>query len=265
MDLQLTGKRAVVAGASRGIGKQIARRLGLEGADVVIGARSMPALQETADELAKESGRKVVPLLVDTLELGSVKSFVKDAAEALGGIDILVNSAARVGGARGDVEDVNFDDVLRDFNEKVVGSLRLAQECVPHMKQAGWGRIITISGSAARSPGTQLSGGARNSALVTVTRAMANKVGPYGINVTVIYPGQTLTEASMDRYNEQARAENKTVEQVMNETAGKNLIRHLVSAEDIANVAVFLCSPLSIGITGEAIAVNGGQSTEVHH
>jgi NAD(P)-dependent dehydrogenase (short-subunit alcohol dehydrogenase family) len=265
MDLQLTGKRAVIAGASRGIGKQIARRLANEGADVVIGARSMPSLQETADEIVKESGRKVVPLIVDTLELDSVKSFVKSSADALGGIDIMVNCAARVGGARGDVEDVNFDDVLRDFNEKVVGSLRLAQESVPYMKQNGWGRIITISGGAGRSPGTQLSGGARNSALVTVTRAMANKVGPYGINVTVIYPGQTLTEASMDRYNEQAKAENKTVEQVMKELADKNLFRHHDSAEDIANVAAFLSSPLSIGITGEAIAVNGGASTEVHH
>jgi NAD(P)-dependent dehydrogenase (short-subunit alcohol dehydrogenase family) len=265
MDLELTGKRAVVAGASRGIGKAIAKRLAAEGCDVVVGARGMDALKGTSDEIAQASGRRVVPLLVDTLDLDSVKRFVADSAAALGGIDILVNSAARVGGARGDVENVSFDDVLRDFNEKVVGSLRLAQEAVPFMKQGGWGRIITISGSAARSPGTQISGGARTSALVPVTRALAMQLGQYGINVTVIYPGQTITEASIERYTEQAKSEGRSIEAIMDEAAQKTLLRHLVTADDIANAAAFLCSPLSVGITGEAIAVNGGQSTEVHH
>jgi NAD(P)-dependent dehydrogenase (short-subunit alcohol dehydrogenase family) len=200
-----------------------------------------------------------------TLVHGSRVRRRRRRAAALGGIDILVNSAARVGGARGDVENVSFDDVLRDFNEKVVGSLRLAQEAVPFMKQGSWGRIITISGSAARSPGTQISGGARNSALVTVTRAMAMQLGQYGINVTVIYPGQTITEASIERYTEQAQSEGRSIEAIMDEAAQKTLLRHLVTADDIANAAAFLCSPLSVGITGEAIAVNGGQSTEVHH
>ena len=265
MDLQLEGKKAVVAGASRGIGKAIARRLALEGCDVAIGARSEGPLSETAIELAKESNRQVIPVPVDTLNLDSVKSFIAKSAEQLGGINILVNCAARVGGARGDVETVSFDDVLHDFNEKVVGALRCSQEAVPHMKRAGWGRIINISGGAARSPGTQISGGVRNSAMVTMTKALANALGPSGVNVTVIYPGQTITEASMDRYATQAQQEGRTVEAIMKEQAERTLIKHLVTADDIASVAVFLCSPLSIGITGEAIAVNGGTSTEVHH
>ena len=169
MDLQLEGKKAVVAGASRGIGKAIARRLALEGCDVAIGARTEGPLNETAAELAKESGRKVVGVPVDTLDIDSVKSFISRSAEQLGGIEILINCAARVGGARGDVETVSFDDVLHDFNEKVVGCLRCSQEAVPYMKQAGWGRIVNISGSAARSPGTQISGGARNSAMDLVS------------------------------------------------------------------------------------------------
>ena len=265
MDLQLEGKKAVVAGASRGIGKAIARRLALEGCDVAIGARSEGPLAETAAELARESGRKVVPVRVDTLDLESVKGFIGASADALGGINILVNCAARVGGARGDVETVSFDDVLHDFNEKVVGALRCSQEAVPYMKSSGWGRIINISGSAARSPGTQISGGVRNSAMVTMTRALANALGPSGINVTAIYPGQTITEASMERYAAQSQQEGRSVETIMLEQAGKTLIKHLVTADDIANVAAFLCSPLSVGITGEAIAVNGGTSAEVHH
>jgi NAD(P)-dependent dehydrogenase (short-subunit alcohol dehydrogenase family) len=265
VDLQLEGKRAVVAGASRGIGKAIARRLALEGCDVAIGARSEGPLNATAAELAKETGRKVIGVPVDTLEIESVRRFISRSAEQLGGIEILINCAARVGGARGDVETVSFDDVLHDFNEKVVGALRCAQEAVPHMKKAGWGRIVNISGSAARSPGTQVSGGARNSAMITVTKALANALGPHGINVTAVYPGQTITEASMERYAEQSQREGRSVESIMQEQAERTLIKHLVTADDIASVAVFLCSPLAIGITGEAIAVNGGTSTEVHH
>lgn len=265
MDLQLEGKKAVVAGASRGIGKAIARRLALEGCDVAIGARTERPLNETAIELAKETGRKIVPIPVDTLNSESVEGFISRATKELGGINILVNCAARVGGARGDVETVSFDDVLHDFNEKVVGALRCAQEAVPYMKSAGWGRIVNISGSAARSPGTQISGGVRNSAMVTMTKALANALGPYGINVTAIYPGQTITEASMERYAAQAQQEGRTVEAIMQEQADRTLIKRLVTADDIASVAVFLCSPLAVGITGEAIAVNGGTSAEVHH
>ena len=94
MDLELTGKKAIVTGGSRGIGKQIARILAQEGVDVVIAARDPKRLEATAKELAAETGRNIVPLTVDTSDDESVKVMVKKAAEALGGVDILVNGAA---------------------------------------------------------------------------------------------------------------------------------------------------------------------------
>src|SRR5439155_4510558 len=205
MDLGLTGKKAVVTGGSRGIGKAVARRLALEGCDVAICARSEGPLQESASELAKESGRKVIGLPCDTTDYGSIKRFINGAAEGLGGIEILVNGAARVGGARGDVESVDTEEIIRDFTEKVVGYVRCAQQAVPHMKRAGWGRIINISGGAGRSPGTAISGGARNAATVNMTKALANALGPHGITVNAIYPGQTITEVSLNQYQERAR------------------------------------------------------------
>jgi NAD(P)-dependent dehydrogenase (short-subunit alcohol dehydrogenase family) len=264
MDLQLAGKRAVVTGGSRGIGKAVARRLASEGCDVVIGARSFEPLSAAADELAGESGRQVHPIACDTMNLQSVEVFIREARERLGGIDILVNSAARVGGARGDVETVDLNEVLLDFEEKVVGYLRCAQQAVPHMKQGGWGRIINISGGSGRSPGTQISGGARNSATVNMTKALANALGPAGITVNAIYPGGTLTEVNLARAEERAASKGVSVEALLAEEAHGTLIRHLVTADDVANVVVFLCSPLAIGVTGEAIAVNGGASPDVH-
>ena len=151
MDLQLTGKKAIVTGASRGIGRAIARQLALEGCDVAICARTEGPLQEAAAALAHESGRKVVPIVCDTLNADAIKHFVTTAAHALGGIHIVINNAARVGGTPGTVETVSDADVLRDFEEKVVGYLRTVQAAVPYLKQAGWGRVINISG-AGRAP-----------------------------------------------------------------------------------------------------------------
>jgi len=264
MDLQLAGKPAVVTGGSRGIGRAIARRLALEGCEVAICARTEGPLRAAADEIARESGRKVLPITCDTMDPTSIKRFMARAAEELGGVQVLVNGAASVGGARGDIETVADDEILHDFEEKVVGYLRCAREAVPHMKRAGFGRIVNISGGAGRSPGSQISGGARNAATVNMTKALANALGPFGINVNAIYPGQTVTEATFERLGEQAAREDKTVEALMKEQAARTLIRHLVTADDIASVVAFLCSPLAVSITGEAIAVNGGGSADVH-
>src|SRR3989337_408362 len=141
MELQLQGKKAVVTGGSRGIGEAITRRLALEGCDVAICARNEAPLRASAEELARETGRKIVPIVADTMSADDIKRFVAGAAAALGGVDILINSAARVGGTPGTIETVSDTDVLRDFEEKVLGYLRMAQAAVPYMKQAGWGRI----------------------------------------------------------------------------------------------------------------------------
>lgn len=264
MDLQLRGKKAVVTGGSRGIGKAIALRLAREGVDVAIGARSEGPLREAAAEIATETGRTILPIVCDTMDGTSVQRFMERAAAELGAIHILANSAARVGGAAGDVEAVAIDDVIHDFEEKVIGYLRCAREAIPHMKAAGWGRIVNISGGSGRSPGTQISGGVRNAATVNMTKALANALGSYGVTVNAIYPGGTLTEVILEQRAEQARQRGVTLASLLEEQASRTLIKYLVTAEDIANVAVFLCSPLAIGITGEAIAVNGGGSPDVH-
>jgi NAD(P)-dependent dehydrogenase (short-subunit alcohol dehydrogenase family) len=264
MDLQLRGKRAVVTGASRGIGKAVARQLVLEGCDVAICARTEGPLRETATELAEESGRRVLPIVCDTMDPEAIKRLFATAVAEMGGLEILVNSAARVGGARGDVETVDDSEIMKDFEEKVIGYIRCAREAAPHLKQAGWGRIINISGGAGRSPGTSISGPVRNAGVVIMTKSLANALGPHGINVNAVYPGATITEATIDQRRPQAEREGITVEQLIAQQAERALIRHLVTAEEVANVIAFLCSPLSIGITGEAIAVNGGSSSDVH-
>jgi len=155
MDLQLTGKRALVTGGSRGLGKAIARELGREGVDCVICARHEGPLKEAADELTKETGRRCVPIVADTSNAESIERLVSDSVAALGGIDILINNAARVAGS--DPEDfwhVKDELILRDFEEKLMGYFRCARAVAPLMRDNGWGRIINLSGYAARSAGS---------------------------------------------------------------------------------------------------------------
>jgi NAD(P)-dependent dehydrogenase (short-subunit alcohol dehydrogenase family) len=266
MDLQLHDKRAIVTGGSRGMGKAIARQLAREGCDVAIGARSEAPLREAATEIARETKRKIVSLVVDTLDAESIKGFVCQSAETLGGIHILANCAARVGGTIPDNMDVISDEqIVKDFEEKFLGYYRCAREAAPYMKQAGWGRIVNLSGGAGRTPGVAISTPARNISCVALTKSLANTLGPFGINVNAIYPGTTITEAVLERHREQAKRQGQTLEAYLEELRQRSLIRHLVTAEDVAQVAVFLCSPLAIGVTGEAISVSGGANADMHY
>ena len=164
MDFGLQGKGAFVAGASRGIGKAIARVLAEEGCNLVIASRSMPDLEQSAREIEDETGQQVIPMSLDVTNTDQVNQCISDATRQLGGLHILVNSASLPGGspnAVGPIETVDEDDLLSDFDVKYVGALRCARASIPFLKEQGWGRIINISGGNARNAGN-LSGGARN-------------------------------------------------------------------------------------------------------
>ena len=152
MDLELKGKTAIITGGSRGIGKAVGREFGLEGMNVVLVARGQEALEETARKLAEETGASFITIVADTGDPESVKAMVKEAAEKLGRIDVLVNSAARVGGAyTPKLSEITEEDFWGDMNVKVMGYLRCAQAVAPYMIDQGWGRIINISGMASRN------------------------------------------------------------------------------------------------------------------
>jgi NAD(P)-dependent dehydrogenase (short-subunit alcohol dehydrogenase family) len=208
----------------------------------------------------------VVPIVVDTLNGDSINRFIRQAADALGGVDILVNCAARVGGTIPDnMEVISDEQIVKDFEEKFLGYYRCARAAAPYMKQAGWGRIVNLSGGAGRTPGTAISTPARNISCVALTKSLANTLGPFGINVNAIYPGTTMTEAVLERMRNQAERHGKTLDVHLEELRQRSPIRHLVTAEDMAYVVVFLCSPLAVSVTGEAISVSGGVNADMHY
>ncbi|MCY4624645.1 MAG: SDR family NAD(P)-dependent oxidoreductase [Chloroflexi bacterium] len=251
MDLELEGKRAIVTGGSRGIGKQIARVLGQEGADVAIAARDAERLAATAEELATETGRRVLPYTVDTGDDASVRDMVNRAVADLGGVDILINGAAMPGGFAPPpkLDGITVEALWDDVNVKVMGYIRCAQAVAPHMIAQGWGRIVNLSGMAARQSGTTI-GSMRNVSVVAMTKNLADELGEHGINVTVVHPGGTRTE--------------RTTPEAEERLAG-NTLRRVIDAADVANVVAFLCSPKAVAITGDVIAAGGGVGRAIHY
>ncbi len=266
MDLQLEGKSALITGGSRGIGKAIAWELAREGCDVAICARTLPDLQATADEIANDTGRNVHAITADTGDTASVVSLIQTANSKLDGIDILVNNAARPLGQAPvpGIEGVTDEAFNEDVNVKVLGYLRCAREVAPIMKGRGWGRIINISGLAARSSGAAV-GSIRNISVAALTKNLADELGPHGINVTVIHPGATRTEATPRVVASRAAEQSVSEDEIEQQMANANSVRTLIDASEIAYVAAFLASPKSIAINGDAIAAGGGVGNAIHY
>jgi NAD(P)-dependent dehydrogenase (short-subunit alcohol dehydrogenase family) len=272
MDLGLAGKRAIVTGGSLGIGKAIARELAREGADVAIVARTKDQLEAAAKELAGETGRRVIPLAADVTSKAQVDAMVEQAAARLGGLHILVNSGSPPGGsttATGPIETVVDEDLLHDFNVKYVGALRCARAAIPHMKRAGWGRIINISGTNARNAGN-LSGGARNTSLVHLTKTLAVQVGRFGITVNCVHPGTTRTERTPRLLAARAKelgiaADEVEARDFAPDSPRGNAICRMVDAAEIAYVTAFLASDKAWAVSGELVVATGGAGRSVYY
>ncbi len=266
MDLQLNGKIALVTGGSRGIGKAIARVLAEEGAQVAIVARGAEALDEAASEIQAATGQRIMTATVDTSDTASVRAMAELVIAQLGRVDILVNNAARPGGAPpvAGIENLPDDIFTSEMNTKVLGYLRCAREVVPSMKASGWGRIINVSGLAARQTGNAV-GSMRNVAVAALTKNLADELGPFGINVTCVHPGLTWTEGVEHTFQSRSEMRGETLDAARQRLAEQNAVHRVIESADIANLVAFLASPLSVAITGDSIAAGGGVGRAIHY
>lgn len=242
MDLGLAGRVAIVTGGSRGIGKAIAGELAREGADVAVCGRTRETIEEAAQALAKDTGRRIVPIVADTTKWDLVTRLVETTVAQLGRVDVLVNNAATPGGlVSGPLAEADEAALLEDINTKVLGYLRCAKAVAPRMQQRGWGRIINIGGLSGRRSGNI--SGLRNAAIVHLTKTLSDQLGPHGITVNLVHPGTTRTERT------DAATEKR---------AAGNAIRRIVDAHEIAQVVTFLASTKAANVTGVAIDASGG-------
>ncbi len=264
MDLKLNNKVALITGGSRGIGKSSALALSKEEVNIALVARDEKLLKSTKEEILKESPKvKVEYYLCDTRSNDQVEEMVKNVYGDFGSIDILVNCAAMLP-QDSTLENFVDNDLLEQIEVKVSGYLRCAQNVAPYMKEKGWGRIINISGLNARSSGN-LIGSIRNISVSSLTKNLADNLGPHGINVTVIHPGLTYTERSIPMIENLSKEKDISIEKAKNELLSNNSINSVITSYDIANLVVFLASPLSKSINGDAIPAGGGVKGSIYY
>ena len=259
MDLELNGRRAIVTGASRGIGLAVAQALAAEGVRVAMVARG-------ADDLEAAAGGIGTPFVADTTDDDAVRGMVADVVAAFGGVDILVNAAARPAGGSTPptLAELTDDDVRTEVETKVLGYLRTARAVAPHLTAQGWGRIVNVSGLNARQSGS-VAGSIRNVAVAALTKNLADELGPHGVNVTVVHPGITVTERTPGMLERRAAAEGITTAEAEARFAASVSIARLVTAAEVADVVTFLCSPRSVAVNGDAVAVGGGARGSIHY
>ncbi|WP_021591397.1 SDR family NAD(P)-dependent oxidoreductase [Actinomadura welshii] len=267
MDLRLSGARAIVTGGSRGIGLAVAHRLLVEGARVALAARDERRLKTAADDLrAAYVDADVLAIPTDTTDDASVRAMVDGVVAAWGGVDVLVNAAAQPSFASAPpaLTDLTDGEVQRDFDTKVLGYLRCARAVAPHMTAQGQGRIVNISGLNARRTGS-ISGTIRNVAVAALTANLADELGPHGVGVTVVHPGMVETERTPRLIADRAASTGSTEDEVRAALGATTSLRRLVTADEVADVIVFLCSPRAVAVTGDAVTVAGGNHGTVHY
>jgi 3-oxoacyl-[acyl-carrier protein] reductase len=240
VDLQLKNKRALVMGASSGIGRAIAEVLVQEGAKVAICSRSLDKLQKTAQEIGAECF-----FTCDLSKAGEAKVAVEKAIAQMGGVDILVTNTG--GPNKGNFADISESQWQEDFQSlwmSVVESLKVA---LPRMKENQYGRILLVTSLAAKEPlnGLTTSNGLR-AGLAGLSKSIANEYAPFGITLNLLLPGYTST----DRLKELKLTDERIKQMV---PAGR-----LGEPRELADLAAFLASPRAGYITGQSILVDGG-------
>ena len=257
MDLGLRGKVALVAGASQGIGRATALGFAREGAKVSICARGEARLNETAAMIRRESGVGVLAEAADMSRLEDIQRFVAGTVERFGRLDIVVTNAG--GPPPGEFMKFTDEDWQKAFHLSFMSALRLTREAVPHMRKVGGGRVINITSYAVKEPiaGLVLSNAVR-SGVIGLAKSLSRELARDNILVNNVCPGRIDTERA--RKLNQARAERlkKPVEEIDREMAAEIPLGRYGTAEETANLIVFLGSDKASYVTGTTIQIDGG-------
>lgn len=250
--MKLKGKVAIITGGGQGIGAEIVRLFGDEGANIAIADKEKEGMKKVAEEV-RSKGRKVLEIKADITKYADVQKIAKDTVQEFGKIDILVNNA-------GTIRPVDFLKITEenwDFiqNVDLKGMVMCTKEVAPFMIKRRYGKIVNISSMAAF--GVYISGfasySAAKAAVNDFTKHSARELGKFGINVNAVAPGEILTALT---YQDQTEQE---VEKKLKNSQKMTMLKRLGKTRDVANLVLFLASDDSSFITAEVIFVDGGR------
>lgn len=258
MNLQLNNKTALVTGSTAGIGLATARKLLEEGAQVIITGRTEDRIQSVIQQLKTELPNAVVRgVAVDFSQKNTIDSLL----EAVPEVDILVNNAGIFGPKA--FADIPDEDWFRFFEVNVMSGIRLARHYFPAMIAKGWGRILFISSeSALQIPEEMIHYGMTKTAQLAVARGLAELTKGTAVTVNAVLPGPTASEGVQDFVADMAKHQQKDREQVEREffqnARPTSLLQRFASTDEVANMVVYLSSPLASATNGSAVRVDGG-------
>jgi 3-oxoacyl-[acyl-carrier protein] reductase len=257
MDLQLDGKRALVTGASRGLGYATALGLAREGCQVAINSRNTASLNAAARQLAEMTQVKVTPLVGDVADPGVPLGLIQQTVEAFGGLDILITNSG--GPPAGDFE--SFDDQAWQaaIELNLLSHVRLIRAALPYLRQSPAASVLTITSYSVKQPipNLVLSNSVR-AATVGLTKTLALELGKDGIRFNSILPAWTETERVYHLIQYRADQAGTTVEEEIAKQARDSALGRMSQPEEFANAAIFLVSPAASYITGVMLSVDGG-------
>lgn len=259
MQIDLTGKKAIVCGSSQGIGKAAALKLAEAGAEVTLIARDEAKLKSVLNELPSEKGQTHSFIVADFSQpdhlRGKMKEFMSDGRI----INILVNNT---GGPRaGEAINAETTEFLSAFTNHLICNQIMVQSVVEGMKKSGYGRIINIISTSVKQPlkGLGVSNTIRG-AVASWAKTLANELGGYGITVNNVLPGATKTERLFSLFKTKSETSGKAVAEVEAEWLKEIPAGRFAEPDELANAIVFLSSPLASYINGINLPVDGGRT-----
>lgn len=259
MNLDLTGKTAMVCGSTQGIGKASAVELALLGANCILVARNEEALKEAIKDLDTSKGQKHLFLAVDFQTPKILKEKVESHVATHGSVHILVNNTG--GPPSGLITSAKVDEFLQAFNNHLVCNHILVQALIEGMKKEQYGRVINIISTSVKMPlkGLGVSNTIR-AAVANWSKTLSNEVASYGITVNNVLPGATLTGRLSSIIENKSKNTGESLNEIKNEMESEIPLGRFAEPSEIANAVAFLASPAASYITGINVPVDGGRT-----
>lgn len=257
MDLRLHGKRAVVTGASEGIGLAVGKLFAEEGANVALIARRREVLEDRCAEIADKSGVDCHPVVADLSSLEGCAAAMAESLDRLGGLDILVNN---VGSSMfASFEELPDDRWMPDIELKLMSYVRMTRLALPALREADGGRVVNVAGNSGKQPlPYHMSGAAANAAVLNLTTSLAMQVAGDRIHVVAVSPGPVATARFEKQVLRVAADEHITSEEARQRFDATMPMGHVPLPEEVAASIVFLASPRAVAVTGTSLTVDGG-------
>jgi NAD(P)-dependent dehydrogenase (short-subunit alcohol dehydrogenase family) len=254
----LDGRVAIVTGASKGVGREISEQFAQQGASVVCAARSADLVKETAGRI-QAAGGKAIAVVCDAAKEDEVRALVASSVQTFGKVDVLVNNAGD-GGPTKPVQEYTTDDWFYTINSCLTSSYMCIRFAVPEMIKAGRGAIVNISSMAGRRGlAFRIGYCSAKAGQVGMAYGLALELGPQNIRINVIAPGAVEGPRIDSVIAGQARVKGLSEADVRRSMTERSPLKRFVRADDIAALAVFLCSDLAKNISGQLIPVNAGE------